>query len=278
MSRHFVFTSYETAEPLFRDWMEYLIYGKETCPTTGRKHWQCHVICKRKRPLKSVIKSLYPCHVEISKDPEASRTYCKKEGDFKEHGNWISQGTRSDLKDIVSKVISGEINCDYLLGEDPAKIHQYGRTLEKAEDLRLKKQKRDFMPSCHWLYGPTGVGKTRSVVSEEKDLYFFPYEKNGWWDNYSGQEAILFDDFRGQLPMNEILRICDRYDYTVPRRGRAPVPLMAKRIYFTCCKRPEEVFKENESMDQLLRRVVVQFVDGLAPPVFGADGAPVQEL
>jgi hypothetical protein len=261
MSKHFVFTSYETAEPLFRDWMAYLIYGKETCPTTGRKHWQCHLICKSKRSIKAVIKSLYPCHVEISKDPVASRDYCKKEGDFKEHGTWSSQGERKDLKDVIDDVISGKRTIEDIIVEDPVTYHQYGRTLEKAVDIRLKKIKRDWMPVCKWIWGPTGTGKTRSVVDEEKDLYFFPYEKNGWWDNYEGQEAILFDDFRGQLPLNEILRICDRYDHTVSRRGRAPVPLVAKRIYFTSCKAPELVFTENEAINQLLRRVTVQVMD-----------------
>lgn len=263
MSRHFCFTSFETAEPLFRDWMQYLIFGKETCPTSGRRHWQCHTISKRKRPLSSVIKSLSPCHVEISKDPEASRAYCKKEGEFKEQGEWSSQGQRTDLAVLVNEIIVGAVTIDDVLVNTPAMFHQYGRTLERAADLRLKKAKRDFVPTCKWLWGPTGVGKTRSIVSEEKSLYFFPYEKNGWWDNYESQEAILFDDFRGQLPMNEILRICDRYDYSVPRRGRCPVPLMAKRIYFTSCKPPEEVFKENESISQLLRRVEVKFCDGL---------------
>lgn len=255
MSRHFCFTSYETAKPLFRDWMAYLIYGKETCPTTGRQHWQCHCVSKKKRSLKAAIKSLYPCHVEISKDPEASRAYCKEDGEWEEHGEWVSQGARSDLKVLVAQLFSGETTLDDVLVENPNMIHQYGRTLAAAADLRLKRQKRDFVPEVVWIYGPTGTGKTRSVVEEEKSLYFFPYEKNGWWDNYESQEAILFDDFRGQLPLNEMLRICDRYDYTVPRRNRAPIPLMAKRIYITSCSRPEDVFKENENIGQLLRRL-----------------------
>lgn len=257
-------TSYETAEPVFKHWMAYLIYGKETCPTTGRKHWQCHFISKKKMSLRSVIKRQAPHHIEISKDPEASRTYCQKEGDFKEHGEWSFQGKRTDLKLIVDRLVSGDITLDHVLLEQPNVYHQYGRVLEKAVDLRLRRQARDFVPTVYWFYGPTGTGKTRSVVQEEKSLYFFPYEKNGWWDNYESQEAILFDDFRGQLPLNEVLRICDRYAYSVPRRGRAPVPLMAKRIYFTSCKRPEEVFKENESIDQLHRRLAeIKFFDGL---------------
>lgn len=267
MSRHFCFTSYETAEPLFRDWMQYLIFGKETCPTTGRKHWQCHLISKKKRTLRSVIKSLAPCHVEISKDPEASKKYCMKEGEFKEQGEWCTQGQRTDLHAAVRAIIDGKLHLDEIIEQDPMLFHQFGRTLERAHDLYLKKSKRDFVPTVYWLWGPTGTGKTRSVVSEEKSLYFFPYEKNGWWDNYESQEAILFDDFRGQLPLNEMLRICDRYDYSVPRRGRAPVPLMAKRIYITSCKRPEEIFKENESIDQLIRRLAeIRYVDGLEQP------------
>lgn len=261
MSRHFTFTAFTNVRPTKPDWAVYMIAGRETCPTTGRVHYQGHLITARKTRLASVIKKWKPHHVEISKDPEASREYCKKEGEWEEQGEWISQGSRTDLQAAVRELVEQKTTIDEIVINNPGLYHQYGRTLEKVVDVQLKKIKRDWMPTCKWIWGPTGVGKTRSICSEEKDLYFFPYEKNGWWDNYEGQEAILFDDFRGQLPLNEVLRICDRYDYSVPRRGRAPIPLVAKRIYFTSCKPPEEVFKENEAIAQLLRRVEVEVMD-----------------
>lgn len=262
--RHFCFTAFTNVRPALMDWMKYLISGQETCPTTGRVHFQCHTYSKQKITLKSAIRRLRPFHVEVSKDPEASITYCKKDGDWQEAGERPSQGARSDLKEVTARVLNGDLTINQLLIDDPLTVHRYGRVLAMVEEQARKKVKREFMPECYWLYGPTGVGKSRAVHDEEKDLYVYPYEKNGWWDGYDGQTAVLFDDFRGQLPLNELLRICDRYPYNVPRRGQAPFPFMAKRIYFTSCKRPEEVYKEaGESITQLERRVEVKFIDGV---------------
>lgn len=263
MSRHFVFTAYQEEKIGLADWMTYIIAGREKCPTTGRMHWQGHLITQRKMRVNAVRELMKPHYLDVSRSPVDSRRYCKEDGQWYEEGTWSFHGQRTDLEGVVKQIMNQEIKLDEIIVENPMLYHQYGRTLEKAADLVLKRLKRDWMPVCKWIWGPTGTGKTRSVVEKEKSLYFFPYEKNGWWDNYEGQEAVLFDDFRGQLPMNEVLRICDRYDYTVPRRGRQPIPLLAKRIYFTCCKVPEEVFKDNESITQLLRRVEVVYKDGL---------------
>lgn len=262
--RHFCFTSFSPVCPVLMDWMRYLICGEEKCPSTGKTHWQCHTYSKNKITLAAAIKRLKPCHVEVSIDPEASITYCKKEGKFVEYGEPPRQGARKDLDLVINQVITGDLKVDQILAEDPMFFHQYGRTLEKAEDLVHKKAKRDFMPQCVWLYGPTGTGKTRQVAEEEKDLYWYPYENAGWWDSYKGQEAVIFDDFRGQLPLNALLRLCDRYDYRVPRRNRPPVPMLAKRIYFTSCKSPEQIYDKEgtngDSIQQLLRRVEVKWI------------------
>lgn len=273
--RHFCFTSFSPVRPVLMDWMRYLIAGAEVCPTTKKTHWQCHVYSKDKISLKQAIKRLAPCHVEVSKDPEASIAYCKKEGDWVEFGELPKQGARKDLDLLVKQVISGEVKIDDIVSDNPDMYHKYGRTLERAFDIGCKRQKRDFMPKCIWLYGPTGTGKTRQVNDAEPSLYWYPYEKAGWWDSYTGQEAVIFDDFRGQLPLNDLLRLCDRYDYCVTRRGRLPIPMMAKRIYFTSCKTPEQIYDKEgnngDSVAQLLRRVEVRFIDGVfpAPPLRG---------
>jgi len=268
--RHFAFTSFSPVRSVLMDWMRYLIAGAGVCPTTKKTHWQCHVYSNDKISLKQAIKRLAPCHVEVAMNPEKSIEYCKKDGDFVEFGDSPKQGARNDLVLLVNSVMTGAITVDDIVCDNPDMFHKYGRTLERAADIANKKVKRDFMPTCIWLYGPTGTGKTRSINDAEPDLYWYPYENAGWWDNYNGQDAIIFDDFRGQLPLNALLRLCDRYDYTVSRRGRAPIPMLAKRIYFTSCKRPEDIYDKEgtngDSVAQLLRRVEVRFIDGVFPP------------
>lgn len=249
------------------DWMRYLITGYETCPTTGRKHYQCHCYTSNAISLATAVKRLKPFHVEVSKDPPASVEYCKKEGDFVETGDFPCPGKRTDLLEVRDRIMNGVLTVATIIVESPDLYHQYGRTLQAIEDQKNRRKKRCWMPDCYWLWGPTGVGKTRQVHEKESDLYVYPYEKAGWWDNYDGQEAVLFDDFRGQLPLNEVLRLCDRYDYSVARRGRAPIPMLAKRIYFTSCKPLQDIYKDaGESLSQLERRIISKFIDGLEPP------------
>ena len=40
-----------------------------------------------------------------------------------------------------------------------------------------------------------------------------------WWSNYFAQEDIIIEEFRGQIPMGELLMLLDRYKHTVEVKG-----------------------------------------------------------
>lgn len=43
-----------------------------------------------------------------------------------------------------------------------------------------------------WIYGPTGTGKTHSVVTQHPDRYIKPLNK--WWDGYQGEDVVHIDE------------------------------------------------------------------------------------
>lgn len=265
--RHTLFTSFANVAPLFTDQMKYLVCGAEVCPSTKKAHWQCHVWWKTQVSFKQACERLNGCHCEISKDPLASIKYCKKENCFMEFGESPRQGARNDLVHMKNRILSGETTVDDIIIDDPVMIHMYGRTLDRIQHIANKKVKRDWEMKCYWLYGPTGVGKTRYVMEEEKSVYMYPYDGR-WWDSYQGEECILFDDFRGQVPMNELLRLCDRYTYNVAKRGQSPYPMVSKKVYFTSCCRMADCYKDpGDSLSQLERRVKSVYFDGMEKPV-----------
>jgi hypothetical protein len=112
-TKYWCFTSYETEEPPYdSSSMTYLIAGRETCPDTGNKHWQCYLELEKKQRLSYFKNHDYYKHVHLEPRKgtalEAS-DYCKKEDPNPIiHGN-ISKGAgaRNDIHDAVTVMQNG---------------------------------------------------------------------------------------------------------------------------------------------------------------------------
>ena len=71
-----------------------------------------------------------------------------------------------------------------------------------------------------YLWGPTGVGKTRSVreaVPPEK-LYAATLSTRDPFGKYAFEPTLLLDEFRGDFPLAELLQLLDRYPVQLDRR------------------------------------------------------------
>ena len=130
--------------------MTYLLIGYETCPESGKDHFQCFVQFKNKIRFNGV-KAIFgnEIHLEACKgSPEQNITYCKKGGTYNEYGNQQLQGARNDLKlaaEAAKTMTFEELMEDDDHGPVVARHMQYFRTLyanwkSKAglEELREK--------------------------------------------------------------------------------------------------------------------------------------------
>lgn len=280
-SRCWVWTSFHETPPEFcSDWMSYMIWGREVCPTTGRPHFQGYLECKT-RILGSALQSKpdwQGIHLEVRvKSQLAAINYCKKEDqvppcepneEWAEWGEPMRQGQRSDLAGLATEILQGDVRVDDVLVENPHLIHQYGRTLLMLEDKYLRDHNRPAWapPVVSWFYGASGAGKSRTAREEAaalaQGLYAHVFSDHGWWDLYQGETLVLLDDYRGggRGRFAEFLRLTDGYQTAVPRRNRAPRPFMATHIWITSRKHPEDIgwdpdVKEHEDFTQLLRRI-----------------------
>ncbi len=247
--------------------LRFIAYGKEVCPTTGNDHFQTYFMfhnqrSRSKKSLKKYGDMFGPkhCHVEpMFGSLRNNADYCSKESMLTKLGDEPKQGTRADLKDVVARIQSGEQTVEDLCLEDPAYYHQYGRTLSKAEDIINRKKCRQWMTKGIWYCGPTGVGKShKAFEGYTPETHYVKPVLDEWWDGYTGQETVILNDFRGQIPFAEILNLVDKWPHYVKRRCREPTPFLAKTLIVTSSMHPANVYnnvtQDGDSLDQLRRR------------------------
>ena len=241
---------------------EYVAYSLETCPKTKRKHHQGFVYFNGARgSIKGVAKQLGKCNVRPCKgNIDQNEDYCSKDGTLIEFGVKPKQGFRNDLEAIKESILEQKLSVDDICVENPNLYHQYGRTLNKLEDIALRKRFRTEMTKCEWLYGPTGVGKShRAFENYSPETHYLYPNDGGWWDGYTGQAIVIINEFRGAIIFSELLELIDKWPKTVRRRGREPVPFLAKLVIITSSMRPSKVYKDiknkDDSISQLMRRI-----------------------
>lgn len=279
-SRNFSFTiNNYTKEDLIRlkelgesfEKHKYLILGLELAPETGTKHIQGYIQLNTAQRYSFLQKyfnlkrgdKIFKFHIEISNGtPKQNIDYCKKDGDSYEFGEPQTQGERTDLKDIKEKIKENPKNLNQIIDEHGNNYQQ----LKYAESLPkyyLAKRNPDTPPTVYWIFGSTGIGKTRLVSRTFDDIcYVSTYKWLG--TDYNQNECFFLDDFREfDLPFNIILKITDRYPFTLEYKG-SQIPLNSPFIVFTSPKSIEETFgATKENIKQLKRRVIEIDLDSI---------------
>lgn len=238
----------------------YLVFGKEVAPSTGTPHLQGYIEFKNQILFTTIKKKFPNIHVEKRKGtPKEASDYCKKEDpNFYECGELSQQGERKDLKEITSNILEGKTTVDDITINNPIMFHQYGRTLQKIEDIAMRRKFRTEMTKGIWYHGPTGAGKSHKAFLHYDPLTHYVYPNdNGWWDGYTGQHTVIINDFRGELPYNQLLQMVDKFPFSVKRRNREPMPFTSSVVIITSSLSPSQIYwrrVEEDSINQLLRR------------------------
>uniref|UniRef100_UPI0040567040 replication protein n=1 Tax=Acetatifactor sp. TaxID=1872090 RepID=UPI0040567040 len=140
------------------------------------------------------------------------------------------QGQRNDLAELYNMIKDGCSNYE-ILENNPRYLMQ----LDKLERVRQTIREQEFKDKYRdvdvvYIYGASRSGKTRSVM--EKYGYanvhrVVNYRKNPF-DNYRGQDVVLFDEFRESLPMDELLSYLEGYPLDLPARFNNKVACYTK--------------------------------------------------
>ena len=169
--RFWCFTDWPTpeyTEPSFdTEQMNYLIYGREICPDTGKDHFQGYVQFKKQTRF-NTVKACFSdkVHIEVSKGtPEQAIAYCKKDGNFTEHGTPSVKGKRNDLMTAKALIDQGA-SVQQVANECFSATAKYYKFFEYYKQLSLPTDRTVFDKSyCTILWGDPGSGKSRTAYA-----------------------------------------------------------------------------------------------------------------
>jgi len=203
-----------------------------------------------------------------ARDINAVAQYIKKDGDFIQEGQ-IDWKEKLDAKKAHRKYL-GELmlkegtTLKDLLEQDPSlalDAAQLQKSLAACKQAMLEPKTTDDVKGV-WIFGPAGVGKSHLVREVESSLYL--KAQNKWWDGYTGQKAVLIDDFDKQgACLSHYLKIwADRWGCVGEIKG-AQIPLAFERFYVTSNYSPDQIWSGTKDEDHdldLLAAIKRRFV------------------
>lgn len=117
-----------------------------------------------------------------------------------------------------------------------------------------------YMPkTCLWIWGSTGIGKSRWVM----DTYgqnIYRKSQNKWWCGYAGEKTVVIDDFdfNGSCLAHYMKIWPDVYPFSAETKGGRVTPVFDTFIV-TSNYRPAQIFcpgKDQEKWDEEQLRAI----------------------
>lgn len=222
--RNACYTAWKNTTEVESKHLKYHVVGKETCPTTGKEHWQGYIEFSMPKTITKIKKILgsKEAHIEARKgSAKEAAEYCKKDGDFIEVGELSKQGERTDLEELCDLIKDEKLTVKDVILDHSETYCKYRNGLRDLchEVQRLQsKEFRQITTEVYW--GEAGVGKTRKAVEENPDHYRIQTnDEHLWWDGYSGEKTIILDEFYGGIKYGLLLEVLDGYQLRLPVKG-----------------------------------------------------------
>lgn len=200
--------------------------------------YHTHVYVAMKYPVEwdNMHKRFYGAHIENARGThKENRDYIRKEGKWendpkhetKVEGTFEESGELppEDNKKInqsneVLKMIKKGCSNEEILNAYPSQMNHI-KNIEAVRQIYIKDEYKNVFRnlSVTYISGKTGVGKTRSVMDQfgYSNVYRVTNYKNPF-DGYRNEPVILFDEFRSDLPIKDMLKYLDGYPLDLPCR------------------------------------------------------------
>lgn len=256
----------------------YLVYQLEA-GEQGTAHLQGYIAFDN--PIRfSELRKWFPdsrAHLEVAKgSAQQNQDYCTKEegrlAGYWEFGVMPKQGKRNDLLKVKELLDSGA-TLKEVSDKHFSAFVRYSKSFKEYQLLHT--EPRNWEMDVEVVWGATGTGKSRYCM-ETYPGAFWKSRNSGnqqFWDGYNGEEVIIIDEFYGWFPWDYLLRLTDRYPFSLDVK-HGTVPLSARKIVFTSNKHPREWYPNSryqwDDRNPLKRRIKVERqlgLDGVSEPI-----------
>lgn len=181
-----------------------------------------------------------------------------------------SQGARNDIA-LVKEVAKSRKRVRDMTDEEVIAVRRSPKMWQLLKQEYRPQRGHELQVIL--LVGKTGCGKTRHVYDQyggSDDFYALPVSKDFWFDGYDGESVVLLDDFVGQFPLAQVLRLLDRYPVQVPVKGGFTW-WCPDKIFITSNLHPREWYSwkgREEQYRALCRRIKLVYEDMVAVDEF----------
>ena len=250
--------------------------------------YHMHMACytRQDTTMNQVIRILYKSHVDLVQGTkEELRAYLEKTGEYEEKGETVhytigleniedNRGKRNDLDDMEDLIHNNMKPREIL--ERKFRYGKYSNMLKEAYIAKRLKETpliKEMHNEYHW--GAPGTGKTYTYIKlcEEHspdDVYICSDYSNsggsgGGFDKYMENAAkiVILDEFRGNIPFNQLLTILDVYSRNQIHCRYQNVYCLWTSVIICTVYPPERVYsfmvddtkRSVDSIKQFLRRL-----------------------
>lgn len=192
-----------------------------------------HIYIKTRNPLRfTTLKNKFStAHLEKAQGtPQENRDYIRKDGKWKDSEKRETnlpdtfeeigelpkghQGQRTELACLFEMIENGLSNSE-ILRQNPDYIKYLNHIEKTRQALREEEYKDKWREiNCVYVFGETNTNKSRTYLEKygyENVYRITNYNGNAVWDGYRGQDVVIFEEFRSQLMISEILTWLEGY-------------------------------------------------------------------